>query len=266
MSPCLHDDRYELREARDPAEVAAAQALRYRVFVEEGGALADAAGRSLRRDIDRFDAHCDHLIVIDHAATGRDRPAVVGTYRLLRQEVARAAGGFYSASEFDLACLLGGQGRLLELGRSCVAPEHRGGHVLQLLWRGLASYVATHGIDLMFGCASLPGTRPDAHAHALAWLHHRHLAPTHCRPTARGERVAMDLLPTDAVDEALARRQLPPLLKGYLLAGAVVGEGAVIDRAFNTIDVCVLLPTARLRQRNLRRFQRPAAPALRVAA
>ena len=133
MGPCLHDGRYELRQARNQAQIAAAQALRYRAFMEEGGALADEAGRSLRLDIDRFDAHCDHLIVIDHAASGQDRGGVVGTYRLLGQDAAHSAGGFYSALEFDLACLLGSQGRLLELGRSCVAPEHRGGHLLQLL-------------------------------------------------------------------------------------------------------------------------------------
>ncbi|WP_035486118.1 GNAT family N-acetyltransferase [Geminicoccus roseus] len=267
MSPGIQDGVMELRLAEDPREIAAAQALRYRVFVEEMGAGTSPACHKLRRDIDPFDALCDHLLVIDRAASRPGAPVVVGSYRLLRRSVAERAGGFYTAGEFDISGLLASRGELLELGRSCVAPEHRGGHVVQLLWRGLCDYVDRHGIDVMFGCASLPGTDPDAVAHALSWLHRHHRAPASFRPAAlRGQRVEMDILPPGQIDETLAKRQLPPLLKGYLLAGAVVGDGASLDPLFNTIDVCVLLPCEGVRQRNRRRFQKPVRPPVLAAA
>ena len=257
----------ELRFARDPRDIVAAQALRYRVFVEEMGARVSVGCHALRREIDPFDDACDHLVVIDHAASTPGRPVAVGVYRLLRRSVAEKAGGFYSAGEFDLRPLLADRGEVLELGRSCVAPEHRGGHVVQLLWRGLCDYVLRHDIDVMFGCASLAGTDPQAVAQALSWLHLHHRAPVSFRPSALpAGRVAMDLLAPHEIDEATARRQLPPLLKGYLLAGAKVGEGASLDRAFGTIDVCVLLPSEGIRQRNRKRFQRPAKAPILAAA
>jgi putative hemolysin len=267
MHSHVQDGALELRLADDPREIEAAQALRYRVFVEEMGAEASPACRALRLDIDPFDALCDHLVVIDRAMSRPGRPKVVGAYRLLRREVAERTGGFYTAGEFDIGGLLASRGALLELGRSCVAREHRGGHVVQLLWRGLCDYVDRHGIDLMFGCASLPGTDPQAVAHVLSWLHLHHRAPAPFRPSALGSgRVAMDLLPPERIDETLAKRQLPPLLKGYLLAGALVGEDAWLDPVFRTIDVCVLLPCERVRQRHRRRFQKPVRPAILAAA
>lgn len=267
MSPFLQEGALELRLAENPKEIAAAQALRYRVFVEEMGAGVSAACHALRRDIDPFDDRCDHLLVIDRAASVPGVPAVVGAYRLLRRSVACQAQGFYTAGAFDIRALLATRGELLELGRSCVAPAHRGGRVVQLLWRGLSDYAERHGIDVMFGCASLPGTDPAALAHALSWLHLHHRAPGSFRPTALAQhRLAMDILPPDRIDELQARRQLPPLLKGYLLAGATVGDGASLDLEFNTIDVCVLLPCAQVRQRNRRRFQKTTGPTARAAA
>jgi putative hemolysin len=267
MFPELVHTALELRLARDTRDVAAAQALRYRVFVEEMGARVSVGCHALRREIDPFDGVCDHLLVIDRAASRPGHPVAVGAYRLLRRGVAEKAGGFYTAGEFDLRPLLDTRGEVLELGRSCVAPEHRGGHVVQLLWRGLCDYVERHDIDVMFGCASLPGTDPFAVAQALSWLHWHHRASSSFRPSALpARRLSMDLLAPHEIDEALARRQLPPLLKGYLLAGAKVGEGACLDMSFNTIDVCVLLPFECVRQRNRKRFQRPARQPILAAA
>ncbi|HEV7372582.1 GNAT family N-acetyltransferase [Arenibaculum sp.] len=238
----------EVRLAASAAEIEAAQALRYRVFYEElgAGSPAGAAGR----DVDAFDSVCDHLIILDHAC--RPGPAVVGTYRLLRRSVAERHGGFYTATEFDVAPLLSNPGELLELGRSCVAPTHRTRATMQLLWRGIAGYVLRHGVTLMFGCASLPGTDVEALAPALAYLHHNHLAPEPLRARALpGRYVAMDRLPAGlgSAEQAAAGFEphaaaatLPPLLKGYLRVGGFVGDGAVVDTAFNTTDVCLIVP------------------------
>ena len=232
-----------LRLATRPAEIDAVQALRYRVFYEEMGAVPDRLTSLSRRDADRFDHYADHLIVMDYAL-GDGPQAVVGTYRMLQREGAAAAGGFYSASEYDIAPLLGFPGRLLELGRSCVDLQYRGRAVMQLLWRGIAAYVFAHEIDLMFGCASLAGTNPDAVAAELTYLHHNHLAPPALRPTAvRNRRVDMNRLPPGAVDARRVLTSLPPLIKGYLRLGAMVGEGAVVDTQFNTIDVAVVVKT-----------------------
>ena len=232
-----------LRLATTPAETDALQALRYRVFYEEMGAVPDSATAASGRDAARFDHFADHLIVVDHAL-GCGPQAVVGTYRMLQREGAAAAGGFYTAAEYDIAPLLSFPGRLLELGRSCVDPGYRGRAVMQLLWRGIAAYVFAYDIDLMFGCASLAGTDPDGLAAELTYLHHNHLAPPALRPVAvPGRHVNMDRLPPGTVDPRRVLMSLPPLIKGYLRLGAMVGGGAVIDRQFNTIDVAVVVKT-----------------------
>lgn len=246
----------EVRLAASPAEVAAAQALRYAIFYEEMGARPTSTMARLRRDIDDHDAVCDHLLVIDHADALN--PRVVGTYRLLRQDVAMAHGGFYSAGEFDLAPLIAqsGPGRqLLELGRSCVAPEWRTSATISLLWRGIAHYLMQHGIGHMIGCASLHGADPALHAAELAYLHHHHLAPPELRGQALPRnRAAMDLLPATAIDPRACARALPPLLKAYLRVGAMVGDGAFVDHQFNTVDVLVVMPVDRITSRYAMRF------------
>ncbi|WGF90433.1 GNAT family N-acetyltransferase [Marinivivus vitaminiproducens] len=240
--------RLEVRLARSSSEVRAAQRLRYRIFYEEMGARAEAGLALDRIDRDEHDALCDHLLVLDHGSSAR--PAVVGTYRLLRGDAGGRQPCFYSAAEFDLAPLLRRGGRVLELGRSCVDPRYRNGPVMQLLWQGIASYVLRHDIDVLFGCASLPGTDVKALRHPLAFLHHDYRAPTGLRPRAVTARaVAMDRLPSDAVDRTRAWRELPPLVRGYLRAGARVGDGAVIDWDFGTTDVCMIVETTAIAER-----------------
>ncbi|MGH7110270.1 MAG: GNAT family N-acetyltransferase [Stellaceae bacterium] len=242
--------------AETEADIAAAQALRYRVFYERMGACPQP-GTTHRRDSDRFDAVCDHLLVID-----RTRPAgaaIVGTYRLLRRAAAARLGGFYSENEYDLSPLLTHPGEILELGRSCVDPAYRPRPVLQLLWSGIAAYVFHHDIALMFGCASLPGTDPAALAMPLSYLCHHHLAPPGLRPRALAARyVAMSRCPPAAFDPARVFARLPPLIKGYLRLGGYVGDGAVIDRAFNTTDVCVIVETELVTERYSRHYVRQA--------
>jgi putative hemolysin len=245
----------ELRLVNDGPELLAAQALRYEVFYEEMGAVASPAARATRRDADRYDAFADHLVVVDleREASGEDAPAVVGCYRMLRESVAARHGGFYTAAEFDMTGVKAPYGEIMELGRSCTHADYRNGPVMQLLWRGIADYLDTFGVGLMLGCASLPGTDPDALAPVLSYLHHFHLAPPELRPRALpGRYVRADRLSRDELDDRGVQRGLPPLLKGYLMLGGMIGEGAVIDEQFNTTDVCLVLPTATVKARRQR--------------
>ena len=264
MTILARANQLELRLGRDPSEIEAAQRLRYRVFYEEMGAVPTPAMRARRIDADRFDALADHLLVVDLERGTERRPCVVGCYRVLRESVARERGGFYTAQEFDLGDVRCPDGELMELGRSCVEPEYRTGAVMQLLWRGIADYIDGHRVGLMLGCASLPGTDPDAAATVLSFLHHNVLAPQGLRPRAVAERfVATDRLPPEAVDARGALKDLPPLLKAYLRMGGMIGEGAVVDHQFNTIDVCLVLPTERVQANYQRHYRQHRA---RVAA
>ena len=252
------DVRYEslqVRLAQNAAEIDAAQALRYRVFYEEMGAQPTAEMAARRRDFDRFDDDCDHLLVIDHAQS-----AVVGTYRLIRRQAAQRHGGFYSAAEYDLRALPDHPGEILELGRSCTEASARTGPAAKLMWRAISAYVFHYRIELMFGCASLSGTDPDALALPLSYLHHFHHAPDALRVRALpGRYVGMDRLAKDAIDAAQAQAQLPPLIKGYLRLGGFVGDGAVIDRQFNTTDVAIVVKTDLVSDRYYRHYERRAA-------
>ena len=246
----------EVRLAATVAELDAAQALRYRVFYEEMGARPSAEAERSRRDFDGFDEFCDHLLVIDHAR-GSDGAGVVGTYRLLRRSVAGRRGGFYSAGEYDLSAIEAHRGEILELGRSCVDAAARNRPTMQLLWRGIAAYVFRYAIALMFGCASLHGIDPAALAVPLSYLYHHHLAPPELRVRALPERyVEMQRLARNAYQPARALADLPPLIKGYLRLGGFVGEGAVIDRQFNTTDVCVVVQTDLVTDKYYRHYER----------
>ncbi|MBW4093298.1 MAG: GNAT family N-acetyltransferase [Proteobacteria bacterium] len=254
--PELRAGNLGVRLATTEAEIDAIQALRFRVFYGEGGASGDAATRASGRDRDRYDAVADHLLVIDHAI-GPGTEGVVGTYRLIRQAAAEAAGGFYSRAEYDLGPILRFPGRLLELGRSCVDAGYRNRAVMQLLWGGIAAYVFDRRIGLMFGCASLPGTDPDALASELTYLHEHHLAPPELRPRALPERyVDMRRAPPGTVDPRQALALLPPLIKGYLRLGGFVGDGAVIDRQFNTTDVAIVVKTDLITEKYFRHYER----------
>jgi len=250
----------DVRLAESVADVRAAQALRYRVFYDEMKAIPSAENRHARLDVDAFDSICDHLVVVDRERS-HGEPCVVGTYRLMRRPVALAHFGFYSEQEFDLAALIEYPEEIVEVGRSCVDPEYRKRGVMQLLWRGIADYVAARGIRILFGCASFPGTEPDAVNAGLSYLYHYHLAPRDLRPRARGDRyVAMERLPRSRLDEQTALSDLPPLVKGYVRLGGFVGDGAVVDHQFNTIDVCILVQTDRLTGKYRRHYRPSGTP------
>ena len=250
----------EVRLAETEHEVEQAQRLRYAVFYEEMSAVPSNEMRALRRDFDKFDDVCDHLLVVDRETHGEDgQPLVVATYRLTREKDAARAGGFYTASEYDIAPMLNGLPpgtKFLELGRSCVLKSYRSRPgSMQLLWKGLMAYVARFDIDLMFGCASLPGTDIETLALPLSYLHHFHAMPEHLRVTARPELfVEMNRMALDATPQREGLRSLPPLLKGYVRAGCCIGNGAVIDHQFGTTDVFIYFPLSGIDARYKSRF------------
>ena len=256
---CIVDIRsgpLQVRLAETPEDIDAVQALRYRIFYESLGARPQPEMLRRRRDFDRFDYDCDHLLVLDRGR-GRDCNPVVGTYRLLRRDAARRLGGFYSADEYDIGPLVAQEGEILELGRSCVDAAYRQRPAMQLLWNGIAAYVFHHDIRLMFGCASLHGIDPKALATPLSYLYYYHLAPLALRPHALSERyVEMRRLSIDEIDPGRALSALPPLIKGYLRLGGFVGDGAVIDDQFNTTDVCVLVKTDLIASKYSRHYER----------
>lgn len=258
----LRSGNLGVRIAATPAEIDAVQALRYRVFYREMGATGDADSALTARDRDAFDAVADHLLVVDHAI-GPGAEGVVGTYRLIQREAAARIGRFYSADEYDIAPIVGFPGRVLELGRSCVDAAYRHRAAMQLLWRGIAAYVFHYQVDLMFGCASLPGNDPDALATELTYLYLNHLAPPAVRPRALPHRfVEMRRVRADSFDPRRILSQLPPLIKGYLRLGGFVGDGAVIDPQFNTTDVAVVVKTDLVTDKYYRHYERQLRDAL----
>jgi putative hemolysin len=254
----------EVRLARKKSEIRRAQRLRYKVFYEEMSAVPGALAMLSRRDEDAYDAVFDHLLVIDRGDVSEARrwrrSRVVGTYRMLRQEVAELNDGFYTQGEYDIAPLLAAKPdcSFMELGRSCVLKPYRNKRTLELLWQGVWSYVREHGADVMIGCASFEGIDPSAHAEALSFLYHTALAPEEWRVRAHSHlHVDMNMLPRERVNARKALKALPPLIKGYLRLGAFIGDGAVIDHQFGTTDVMIILPVESIRTRYFAHFGAP---------
>ena len=252
--------KFTLKLAQDPADIRAAQRLRYRVFVEELGGTGPLVDHDAKLETDRFDPYFDHLVLIDETLPKGDH--VVGVYRVLRCEQAEKVGQFYSEDEYDLTALRASGRRLLELGRSCVDARYRGGMAMYRLWNGLASYVADHGVEILFGVASFHGTDVQALAEPLSHLHYRHLAPEDIRVRAVEKTFRkMDLIPEDQIDRRRAMAQTPALIKAYLRIGGFVGEGAYIDHAFNTTDVCLVMDTGQMSARHREFYLRKAGAA-----
>lgn len=242
-----HEPKFELRLATSEADLLAAQRLRYRVFVEELGADGELVDHEKRLEKDRFDAFFDHLVLFDRMRPVNERDRAIGVYRVMRDDQAAKCGRFYSEDEYDLTALKSSGRRLLELGRSCVDVDYRGGPAMFHLWNGLAEYVADHGIEILFGVASFHGTDIQKLAEPLAYLHHNHLAPPELRVRVQAEHFqTMELVSPDKLDRRRAMVATPALIKAYLRLGGFVGEGAFIDRAFNTTDVCLVMDTEQM--------------------
>ncbi|WP_293449405.1 GNAT family N-acyltransferase [Planktotalea sp.] len=239
--------------ANSKADVRVAQTLRYDVFVEELGAVGTCVDHAQRLEQDHWDPHSKHLLLLDCARGGDVATQAVGVYRLLDTVGAKAAGGFYATREFDLTPLLTTQGRVLELGRSCLHRDYRGGTAMFHLWSALAAHVLDEKYDVLFGSASFRGTDMNALSAPLSLLHHRHLAVAHLCPTARMPFMEMGLIAEGALDRKACMTQIPALIKAYLRLGGCVGAGAYLDFDFNTTDVCMILDVAQMnvKQRSL---------------
>ena len=235
----MESHQFETRLAKDEADIRAAQRLRYEVFVEEMGATATESDHAERLERDAFDPYFDHLLLLYEER-------VVGAYRLMRSDMAADGIGFYGASEFDLEKL--SKHRALELGRSCVAKDFRGGVGMHLLWDGLGNYVTRHNIQLLFGVASFTGTEIAPLKQALTYLHHKHLAPEDLRVRSKAY-MSLDQMVWEDVDQRSAIKQIPPLIRAYVKLGGFVGDGVFVDKGFNTVDVCLIMDTTRMVQR-----------------
>ena len=250
MTTIAMHPRYKVKLAQTTAEVEAAKRLRYDVFVAELGGNGADVDHIARLEQDRFDAHCDHLLLVDAQSD-----TVIGAYRLMQNVQAQRAGGFYSEAEYNIDPLKQAGRPLLELGRSCLHPDHRGGTAMHQLWTGLVTYVAEHKIEILFGVASFRGTNPHALAQPLSLLHHAHLAPASLRARAMDTHFqSMDLIDPDTLNRRSAMVQIPSLIKAYLRMGGVVGEGAFVDHAFNTTDVFLMLDTAKIPKSQIRKY------------
>jgi len=248
-------------------DIHSSQALRYRVFYQEMSARPDSDALKTKLDKDVFDEFCEHLIAIDHSCKNCDvggsgtGPAVIGTYRLLPQDIAEKNGGFYTSGEFDIAPLISSKRdthKFLELGRSCVLKQYRTKHILELMWHGIWRYVRLKNLDVMLGCASFEGVDPEEFALPLSFLHHKCSAPEEWAVKALPQRyVNMNYMAENQLDLRAAMRVMPPLIKGYLRLGAYVGDGAVIDEQFGTVDILIILPNSRITTRYLARFGAP---------
>ena len=240
---------YEVRLTRNKDERRQVRQLRYDVFVEEEGASATEEQRALREEYDAYDRYAEYLAVF-HNGT------VVGTYRIIDRNAAEKMGGFYTENEFNISKIKNVGGNIAEMSRACVAREYReNALVMRLLWAGLGEYVMRRKIAVLFGVASWVGTKPVESAQAISYLYYNHLSPLGLRATVLSENFAdgvnpklarMNILPREFIDEDDARRQMTPLIKGYLRLGATFGKGVFIDKPFNTYDVFVMVQTKKI--------------------
>jgi putative hemolysin len=232
--------------------------LRYNVFCIEEGASATEEQKQLGEEYDSFDSHADYMVVL-HG------DKVVGTYRIIDRESAEKMGGFYTETEFNIEKLRRIDGNIAEMSRACVDKEYReSGLVMRLLWMGLADYVLRRRIKVLFGVASLVGKEPVEFAQCISYLYYNHLAPLRLRASvntdgmiengANPKKSRMNILPKVFVNEAAAREQMSPLIKGYLRLGAQFGKGVYIDVPFNTCDVFVILQTKNVSRVYQKRF------------
>ena len=250
----IQQGKLSVRLAENAQEIEAAQRLRYRIFCEEMGATANQEVQTQKRDHDKYDPHCDHVLVIDDSRPEGER--VVGTYRLLTRTNMQALGEFYTETEYNIGRLKEFDGEIMELGRSCVEVPYRTRPVIQLLWKGIGDFVNQNAIKLMFGCASFGGTDPKAHQLALAYLHHHHLAPEEIRPRALDEYYTdINLMAKEAVDAREALKGMPTLINGYLRLGGFIGDGAVIDYSYTTTDVSIIVRTDAIGEKYTDRYQ-----------
>ena len=240
---------FEVRLTRNKDERRQVRQLRYEVFVEEEGAAATEEQRALREEYDSYDRFAEYMAVFHN---GR----VVGTYRIIDRKAAEKMDGFYTESEYNISKIKKYRANIAEMSRACVEKSYRdNGLVMRLLWAGLGEMIVRRKIGIVFGVASFVGKNPARSAQAISYLYYNHLTPSRLRATVLPEKFAdgvnpklgrMNILPREFVDEADARAEMTPLIKGYLRLGATFGRGVFIDAPFNTYDVFVMLETRKM--------------------
>lgn len=240
---------YEVRLTRNKEERRQVRQLRYAVFVEEEGANATEEQKHLREEYDAFDRFAEYMAVFHNGK-------IVGTYRIIDRNAAEKMGGFYTETEFNISKIKRYSGNIAEMSRACVAKEYReNALVMRMLWAGLGEYIVRRKIMVLFGVASWVGTKPVESAQAISYLYYNNLSPLNLRATVVSENFAegvnpklsrMNILPKEFIDESDARKQMTPLIKGYLRLGASFGKGVFIDKPFNSYDVFVMLQTKKI--------------------
>ncbi|MEW6728244.1 MAG: GNAT family N-acetyltransferase [Pseudomonadota bacterium] len=248
MTTNAHESRLKVQLAAHADDIQRSQRLRHQVFVEEMGCKAQVENGL---EFDRYDPFCHHLLVID-----QDSDTVVASTRILTDTQARAAGGFYSANEFDMDMIHHLPGRVMEIGRTCVHPEHRNGATIGMLWQGLARFMEIHHIGHLFGCASIPMHDGGLVARQIMdELREKHLSPEDQRVVPR-----LPLPRIDAAVQADGKVRMPPLLKAYMRLGAQICGEPCWDPEFGCADIFILLDVDRLQARYHRHFVLRQAP------
>jgi len=240
---------YEVRLTRNKDERKQVRQLRYEVFVKEEGANPTEEQRELGEEFDDFDKYAEYMAVFHNGK-------IVGAYRIIDKKAADKMGGFYTETEFNISKIKNASDNIAEMSRACVSAEYReNALVMRLLWAGLSEYVLRRRIAVLFGVASFVGQKPVESAQAISYLYYNYLSPLRLRarvipenfaPGADPKMSRMNILPRAFVDEDLAKKQMTPLIKGYLRLGATFGQGVFIDKPFNTYDVFVMMQTKKM--------------------
>ena len=249
-------DNYVIKIAETKSELKKAQALRYSVFYKEKKAIPTISKKILRLDYDKVDKFADHLIVIDKNRKGI-KNKIVGTYRLIRGDIAAHCGGFYTSSEFDLSKILNSyeNNKILELGRSCVHQDYRNGTIMNLLWKAIAEYVKLYDIKILLGCASFHGTDVMKYTNELSYLRKNFSLPDELSVKSLDSKIYPAYTEIDSNNNDLRTFvKLPPLIKGYLRVGGKVSHDCYVDYKFNTIDLCVIVNTNNIDEKYKKKY------------
>ena len=240
----LSDNQFNLRLIDHNSKLLkSAQTLRYISFFD---------GKKICKkkiDIDIYDKFSEHLVVTDKL---KSKNKVIGTYRLLTKDMMPSNFDFYTSSEFDISKLKKFTSNILEVGRSCVDKSYRNGRIIKLLWRGLAREIVVRNIEIVIGCASFPTTDQNQIVEELSYLKHYHSPPKDFDTLpVDSKALQFQILSKKKLNSKRIFKRLPPLIKAYIRTGAWFGSGAVVDKEFKTIDVCVVLKTLNIRNKYL---------------
>ena len=249
-------DNFVIKIAEKKSELKKAQALRYSVFYKEKKAIPTISKKILRLDYDKVDKFADHLIVIDKNRKGI-KNSVVGTYRLLRGDIAAHCGGFYTSLEFDLSKILNSykNNQILELGRSCVHQDYRNGTIMNLLWKAIAEYVKLYDIKILLGCASFHGTDVMKYINELSYLRKNFSLPDELLVKSLDTNIYPAYTEINSnTNDLRTFVKLPPLIKGYLRIGGKVSHDCFVDYKFNTIDLCVIVTTDNIDEKYKKKY------------